>query len=134
MSSVVSAPRIALSRFGYPGLDDAPLPPNAEIVTPPAGFEPDAAGLDRPALRPPGLLADPRQRRADEHPSRSVAQETQLRRPSVAVAHDLRLHRDWRGRLRQCGRRESGKPGDQAGDQQPHRAASSAPIWVRMKA
>lgn len=45
MSVSASAPRIALSRFGYPGLDDAPLPPNAELVTPSAGVEPDAAAL-----------------------------------------------------------------------------------------
>lgn len=45
MSSAAPAPRIALSRFGYPGLDDAPLPPNAELVTPPAGAEPDPAAL-----------------------------------------------------------------------------------------
>lgn len=45
MSSASTGPRIALSRFGYPGLDELPLPAGAELVTPDPGVAPDAAGL-----------------------------------------------------------------------------------------
>ncbi|MBF6618704.1 MAG: D-glycerate dehydrogenase [Patulibacter sp.] len=45
MSTTAPGPRIVLSRYGYPGLEDVPLPAGAELVTPPAGASPDAAEL-----------------------------------------------------------------------------------------
>ncbi|WP_036726981.1 2-hydroxyacid dehydrogenase [Patulibacter minatonensis] len=45
MTSDAPTVRIALSRRGYPGLEDAPLPDGAELVLPDEGASPDAAGL-----------------------------------------------------------------------------------------
>ncbi|MFA4928190.1 MAG: D-glycerate dehydrogenase [Patulibacter sp.] len=45
MTTAASGLRIALSRYGYPGLEDVALPADAELVIPPDGAEPDAAAL-----------------------------------------------------------------------------------------
>ncbi len=45
MSTAASGPRIALSRHGYPGLEEIALPDGAEFVTPDPGVSPDAAQL-----------------------------------------------------------------------------------------
>ncbi|MCW3041022.1 MAG: D-glycerate dehydrogenase [Solirubrobacterales bacterium] len=45
MPSDAQPVRIALSRRGYPGLEDAPRPDGAELVQPDEGASPDAAGL-----------------------------------------------------------------------------------------